>query len=201
MRTLAILMVVVIVGIFAMLYLGTSDFLTPNNTKYSGKALIGGDFSLTDHHGKPFTNKDLEGKYSLVYFGFTYCPDICPTSLLVVSNALEQIGDLAEQFQPVFITVDPERDTVETLKLYVSNFHSSFIGLTGTTKQVKVAANAYKVYFAKVEQKDSALGYMVDHSGYLFLMNKKGEYLTHFPHNVAEKTLADTLKRTIQSGD
>lgn len=158
-----------------------------------GKAAIGGPFALKDHRGKSFTNADLKGHYSLVYFGFTHCPDICPAGLSTITNALEALGDKAERITPVFVTVDPERDTREVMADYVSHFHPSLIGLTGTNEQIKQIAAAYKVYYSKAEQKDSAVGYVVDHSGYMYLMGPDGEYLAHFPHDIAHQTLADSL--------
>lgn len=163
----------------------------------SGEALIGGEFSLTDQHGNPYTHQDLLGHYSLVFFGFTHCPDICPTALLNSTLALAQLGDIAKNVKIVFISVDPERDTPSKMGPFVNNFSPDIIALSGTAQQVKQAADAYKVYYNKVEQKDSALEYVVDHSAYLYLMGKDGKYVAHFPHNVAQQELADTLKRII----
>ena len=142
----------------------------------------------------------MQGQWHLVYFGFTHCPDICPTTLLVIQNALNAMDpDYADQITPLLISVDPERDTVETLATYVSHFHPRLIGLTGTAKQVKQAADAYKVYYQKVPLDDSAIGYVVDHSGFIFLMNPQGEYVSHFPHNISESELAEKLTLLIRS--
>lgn len=167
-------------------------------TQSHGEALIGGPFSLTNHTGEVFTESNLLGKYSLIYFGFTYCPEICPSALSVISNTLDEMGSDADAIIPVFITVDPERDTQEVLAEYVTNFHDHLVGLTGTSEQIKQAADAYKVYYVKQEQKDSAIGYLVDHSSYIFLMGPDGKYITHFPHTVAQGELADKLKAAIR---
>ena len=160
-----------------------------------GEAQVGGDFSLIDHESQPFTQEQLKGRFALVYFGFTHCPDICPTGLMTITHALEALGKDAQAIQPVFISVDPERDTPKALSEYLQNFHPSFIGLSGSDEQVKQTAAAFKVYYSKVEQPGSALGYLVDHSGYIFLMGPDGKYLAHFPHNVAEQTLTATLRK------
>jgi len=198
MRYLILGITVLIVAIFvAMQWLAPEHFDPPKETKVSGKALIGGPFTLTTHTGEQVTQDMLKGQYSLIYFGFTHCPDICPTTLLVMSNALNDLGEQATRIKPVFITLDPERDSVEKLQQYVSSFHPRLVGLTGTPEQIKQAADAYKVYYTKVETPESALEYLVDHSGFIYLMDPKGEYITHFPHNVAEQTLAATLREHI----
>lgn len=162
-----------------------------------GKAAIGGPFTLVDQAGKTVKDTDFRGQFMLVYFGFTYCPDICPTALLTMTNAINNLGKDGEEVTPILISVDPERDKPDVLAQYVANFHPRLVGLTGTPEQVKAAADAYKVYYTKVEQKDSSLAYVVDHSGFIFLMSPKGEYLAHFPHDVAEQSLIDSLRRFI----
>ena len=200
MRYLILSMAALIAVVFAAALWLVPQYLQPSTPDRStGKALIGGDFSMVDHNGKPFTQDNLKGKYALVYFGFTHCPDICPTGLMIISNALKSLNGKAEKIQPVFVSVDPERDTPDILAQYVQAFHPSFIGLTGSLEQVQQIADAYKVYFSKVEDEDSALGYLVDHSGYIYLMDPKGEYLAHFPHNVAEQTLSAKLLQYISN--
>lgn len=164
-----------------------------------GEALIGGPFIGVTHLGEPVTDQALLGHYSLVYFGFTYCPDICPTTLLVVANAMDSLQPaLSDNILPVFISVDPERDTVDVMRQYVRNFHPRLLGITGTPEQVKVMADAYKVYYNRVDTPDSAAEYLIDHSGFLYLMNPQGKYITHFPHHVSEQVLADALRQHIK---
>lgn len=162
-----------------------------------GKALIGGDFSLTSTDGTQVTNDSLKGMPRLVYFGFTYCPDICPAGLLTISAALEQLepklGD--ETPRAIFISVDPERDTVEQLGGYVENF-PGVLGLTGSVEEVDQAAKAYRVYYRKVQNEESS-DYLIDHSGYIYLMDEEGEYLAHFPHSVSVEALVSGVLKAL----
>ncbi len=167
----------------------------PVVSQVSGKALIGGPFTLTDHTGKTVTEKDFAGGFTLVYFGFTYCPDVCPTELQIMTAALEQLGDKAEKVTPVFISVDPKRDTVEQMASYVTNFHKRLVGLTGTPEQVKAAAKAYRVYYAEVKDETSSAGYTVDHSSIVFLMGPKGDYLAHFSHGTSPQKMAEGIAK------
>jgi protein SCO1/2 len=165
----------------------------PAVTQVSGKALIGGPFTLTDHTGKAVTEKDFAGRYMLVYFGFTFCPDVCPTELQIMTSALEQLGTKADKVTPVFISVDPKRDTVEQMASYVGNFHKRLVGLTGTPEQIKAAAKAYRVYYAEVKDESSSAGYTVDHSSIVFLMGPDGGYLAHFSHGTSPEKMAETI--------
>ena len=157
----------------------------------SGVALVGGPFSLTDHTGKRVTEKDFLGKYPLIFFGYTYCPDICPTELQVMSAALDQMGTRGEAIQPVFITIDPERDTPEVLKAYVENFHPRLVGLTGTAEEIAAVAKAYRAYYSKAS--GAAGDYLMDHSSILYLMGPDGKFLKHFTYTTDAKALAVEL--------
>lgn len=167
----------------------------PVVSQVSGKALIGGPFTLTDHTGKSVTEKDFEGQFTIVYFGFTYCPDVCPAELQVITAAMEHLGDKARKVTPVFISVDPKRDTVEQMASYVKHFHKRLVGLTGTLEQVKAVAKAYRVYFAEVKDETSSAGYSVDHSSIVYLMDTKGEYLAHFSYGTDPKKMAETIAK------
>ncbi len=145
------------------------------------EALIGGEFTLTDHNGNKFNNNMMQGKLSLVYFGFTFCPDICPTSLQKLTNVLTTLDKYNIDVLPIFITVDPSRDTQELLKEYLGHFHPKFLGLTGTEEKIREVADLYKVFYAKAEGADKAGDkYMLDHSSFVYLMDKNGKYLKHF---------------------
>lgn len=163
-------------------------------TEASGKALIGGPFSLTDTAGAAATDKTYLGKPALVYFGFTNCPDICPSGLQAISAALDKIGpDAAAKLSAIFITLDPERDTGPKLGDYLKSFHPRIVGLTGTTTTIAEAAKAYRVYAKKVVT-DAAKGdYTIDHSGFMYLIDSSGQYVTHFPHNVSADKLSTAL--------
>jgi cytochrome oxidase Cu insertion factor (SCO1/SenC/PrrC family) len=156
---------------------------------------IGGPFALIDQNGARRTDADFRGKFMLVYFGFTYCPDVCPTDLQQMALAVDRLGPAGDAVQPIFITVDPERDTAEHLKDYVAMFHSRFIGLTGDAVAINEAARAYRVYYAKFELPKS--DYTVDHSAFIYMMGPKGEYLGFFPPGTPAELLAGTLRPLI----
>ncbi|MEQ8355611.1 MAG: SCO family protein [Kiloniellaceae bacterium] len=170
------------------------------DTRTSGEALIGGAFSLTDQYGEPRGEADLLGHFSLIYFGYTYCPDICPTSLSTMTQALDLLSESAPEkaaaVLPVFITVDPERDTVEALASYASHFHPRFLALTGTPEEVDVATKAYRIYRQKVEQADAS-EYLMDHSSIIYLMGPDGSYLTHFTHATTAEEIAESLAKIV----
>ena len=175
---------------------------TTGNVTSSGTALVGGPFELVDQHGRTRRDGDFRGRPMLVYFGYTYCPDICPTTLLTMSQGLDGFADtnpdLAKEIVLVFITVDPERDTVETLAVYAPHFHEDLVALTGTAEQVAAAAKAYHVYYAKAE--DGGTGdYLMDHSGFIYLMDRAGGYLTHFSHSATAAEIAAGLRQHVGS--
>lgn len=156
----------------------------------SGTADIGGAFTLVDQKNNVVTSENLKGKYALVYFGFTNCPDICPLSLQTMTLALDIAGPIGEPVTPIFITVDAERDTPQVMGDYIANFHPRFLALTGTPDQVTQAANAYRVYFQKAKEEMPG-DYLMDHSGFLYFMDPQGTYITHFkPDNTAEQIAA-----------
>jgi protein SCO1/2 len=178
---------VVIAG--ATLYL-TSTAERPGS---SGVALVGGDFTLTDQSGKRVSSQAFRGKNLLVIFGYTYCPDICPTELQVVASALQTLGKDADQIQPIFITIDPERDTPEVLKQYVSAFDPRLVGLTGTADEIAAVARSYRVYYAKVPSKSDPATYSMDHSSIIYLMDTQGRFLKHFTYTTDAAELAKGL--------
>jgi protein SCO1 len=162
----------------------------------SGVALVGGPFELVSHKGQQVTDKDFRGKYMLVSFGYTYCPDVCPTELQVISAALDELGDKARDIQPIFITIDPERDTVAALAQYMQSCHSSYIGLTGSPEAIAKVAKAYRVYYAKSENKSGG-DYLMDHSSIIYLMDKEGTLLRHFSYGTDAKALAKAIEEAI----
>jgi protein SCO1/2 len=161
----------------------------------TGKALVGGPFTLVDHTGKTVTDKDFRGRYMLVYFGFTNCPDVCPSGLQVIAAALEKAGAKADQVTPIFITVDPERDTPEQLASYVSSFHPRLVGLTGSQEQIAAALKAYRVYAKKVEDPKSTAGFTYDHTSIIYLMDRNGDYLANFTHATSVDRIAERLAK------
>ena len=141
---------------------------------------------------KAVTQKDFEDEYRLIYFGFTYCPAICPTELQKISTVLKQLGNKADQIQPIFISVDPERDTVEVMKNYVELFHPRLIGLTGTIKQVEQAKKSYKIYAAKV-QDETMTEYTVDHSSLIYFMNPNNAMVRAFKTDDTAQDIARVI--------
>jgi cytochrome oxidase Cu insertion factor (SCO1/SenC/PrrC family) len=156
----------------------------------------GGPFALVDHNGKPRKQADFEGKLLLIYFGFTYCPDVCPTDLQAIGSALDQLGKTGEPVQPLFITLDPDRDTAQHLANYVSSFHPRLIGLTGDANAIRQAARAYKVYYAKVPTAGG--DYTIAHSGYIYLMDRAGKYLGFFPPGTPPDRMADVIRPLVE---
>jgi protein SCO1 len=163
----------------------------------SGTALVGGPFLLVGADGKPVTDRDFRGRYMLIFFGFTHCPDICPAELQVIAQALEQLGDKAKNVVPIFITLDPERDTPEAMANFVKSFGPNFVGLTGSPEAIAAAAKAYRVAYSKVENKDSAGDYSVDHSALVYLMDPEGRYVTHFSYGLSADQMAEKLGKSL----
>ncbi|XP_022767764.1 protein SCO1 homolog 1, mitochondrial-like isoform X2 [Durio zibethinus] len=162
----------------------------------AGKAAIGGPFSLINHDGKRVTEKDFLGKWTLVYFGFTHCPDICPDELQKLAAAIDKIKEKAGiEIVPVFISVDPERDTPEQVHEYVKEFHPKLVGLTGNSDEIKKVARAYRVYYMKTEEEDS--DYLVDHSIVMYLMDPNMEFVKFFGKNNDVDSLTDGVIKEI----
>lgn len=158
-----------------------------------GRGSVGGPFTLTDQAGKRRSDTEFRGKLMIVYFGYTFCPDVCPADLMAITQALDALGPAAEGVQPVFITIDPERDT-KVLADYVSAFHRSFIGLTGSPDEIRKVANSYKAFYAKVP--DERTGeYSIDHAGTIYLMGRNGEYLGFMPPQTNPDRLTEVLRK------
>src|SRR4051812_6963742 len=155
---------------------------------------VGGPFELIDHTGQTRTERDFRGRLMLVYFGFTYCPDVCPTDLQAIGLTLDKLGADADNVQPLFVTVDPERDTREHLSEYVKLFHPRLIGLTGSADAIRRAADAYKVYYAKVPPAKDGEYYTVDHTAFIYLMDRDGNYLGFFPPGTSADRMVEIIR-------
>jgi cytochrome oxidase Cu insertion factor (SCO1/SenC/PrrC family) len=155
---------------------------------------IGGPFQLIDQSGKVRSDRDFRGQLMLVYFGFTTCPDICPTDLQAISLAMDRLGTDADDVQPLFITVDPERDTREHLADYVAMFHPRLLGLTGSAEAVQNAADAYRVYYQRVDFDKGDGYYTVDHSAFIYLMDRDGKYLGFFPPGTPAEKIVEMIR-------
>jgi len=153
---------------------------------------IGGPFALVDQTGTPRTDKDFRGKLLLIYFGYSYCPDVCPTDLQQIGLAVDQLGAAGGAVQPLFITLDPERDTVTHLAEYVPLFHPRLIGLTGSAEQIRHVALAYKVYYAKYPP-DSP-DYVIDHSSFVYLVDEAGQYIGFFPPGTTADRMIEIIR-------
>ncbi|HEU0095254.1 MAG TPA: SCO family protein [Rhizomicrobium sp.] len=164
-------------------------------TVVSGQALVGGPFRLTDQNGKPVSDRDFRGRYMLIYFGYSFCPDVCPTTLQVMADAIGKLGDKTGRITPVFITIDPERDTPKVLKEYMNAFGPNFVGLTGSAAAIKDVEKKYRVY---AEKKPLAGGnYGMDHSSVLYLMGPDGRLVTYYDEAISPDNLAKQLREKI----
>lgn len=156
-------------------------------------ASIGGPFTLTTHEGRVVTDKDFVGKYKLVFFGYTFCPDICPTELQTIAQAMDVMGDSGADVQPLFITIDPERDTPPVLADYVKLFHPSIIGLTGTAEQIAAVAKAYRVYYARSQGEPDPTQYLMDHSTFAYLLAPDGSFVTVFAKGSTPEQMVEAI--------
>jgi protein SCO1/2 len=166
------------------------------NELMSGKGPVGGPFTLTDQDGRRRSLSDFRGKLVLLYFGFTYCPDVCPTDLMSVGNLVRSFGPDGAQLQPVFVTLDPERDTREVLRAYAASFHPSFVSLSGTEDEIRRVATSYKVFFQKVWPPGTNT-YFIDHSAYVFLLDGEGRFITLFPPGTPQERMAVMVREQL----
>jgi protein SCO1/2 len=157
---------------------------------------IGGSFRLTDHQGRMRSDDEFRGKLMLLYFGYTSCPDICPTDMQQIAGALTQLGAAADEVAPLFITVDPQRDTVALLARYVPAFHPRMIGLTGSEAEIGKVASAWKVYHRKVKPAKGTF-YTVDHSAFIYLVGRDGRYLGFLPPGSGAERIAGALRSAL----
>ncbi|MGB8275023.1 MAG: SCO family protein [Alphaproteobacteria bacterium] len=184
-RTLLVAAGFALLATAAFLYVAIERLERPRSGPDSGgeqtTVAIGGPFALTDQKGTPRTDADFRGRLMLVYFGYSFCPDVCALTLSNMGAALDRLGDKADEVTPIFITIDPERDTVARLAEYAKNFTPRLVALTGTKEQIAAAAKAYHVYYAR---NDEAGGkdYLMDHTSIIYLMDRQGRYLAHFGH-------------------
>ena len=164
-------------------------------TRREGPVPIGGAFSLQDGNGRVVTDRQFRGRWMLVYFGYTHCPDACPTALQDMANAMDALGPQKSRVAAVFITVDPERDTPPVMKEYVAAFDADITGLSGSPAAVAAVARAYRVYYAKHPNKDGS--YEMDHSSIIYLMNPEGEFVANFTHETPPEQIAAKLRSLV----
>ncbi len=168
------------------------------NSMESGTALIGGPFTMVNQRGETVTEKTYAGKYLLMFFGFTSCADVCPTQLQVMAAALDQLGPLANEITPIFVSVDPDRDSPQVMADYVKNFHPRLQGLTGSPAQLAAFAEIFHIFYAKIPDPKDPKDYEMDHASLLYVMGPDGKFLKHFQYTTDAKNLADQLKLVLQ---
>jgi len=193
-----------LIGILAFLVIaGVLVFLMwPGGNGGLPSIAIGGPFTLEKSDGTTATEKTYRDKWQLVYFGYTLCPDACPTALNEIAGAMQQLGPLADKVQPIFITVDPARDTPKVMGEYVKAFDPRIVGLTGTPDQIAAAAREYRVYYAKAPDKDAPDGYLMDHSSIIYVMRPgDGRFVATFTHETTADQMAQRLKKLIDNSN
>jgi cytochrome oxidase Cu insertion factor (SCO1/SenC/PrrC family) len=173
----------------------TDQAIRSGSLPTTGKALIGGPFSLVDGSGKRVTDTDFRGRYLLVFFGYTFCPDVCPSSLQVISAAIDKLGPAGDAITPVLISIDPARDTPAKIGAYVKSFHPRFVGLTGSPEEIAAAVKAYRVYAKKVPNDANPADYTMDHSSIVYLMGPNGGLVAFSPETQKVDVLADQLRK------
>lgn len=195
MKNGSVIIILISIALCGGLYFSSEfDPQNPRPSRSTGEAKIGGGFALTDQYGKPRTDSEFRGKYMLVFFGFTNCPNICPHGLANMTHAMNSLGDEGQAIAPIFITVDPERDTVERMKEFTHNFHPAIVGLTGDKKDIEKVENAYRIYASRKDAADQPDGYTMDHSGFIYLMGKDGKYLAHFSYDTTPDEMVKKIK-------
>lgn len=194
-RSLLVPLAVFLVSALALL--ATVLLLLPGPQPSASKVPIGGPFRLTSHEGKAFTDEDLKGKPFAVFFGFTHCPEVCPTTLYDLTQDLEALGKDADRMRVAFITVDPAQDTPELMKTYLGSFDPRIVGLTGTEEEIAAVAKAYKVYYRKVPTES---GYTMDHTATILLMDSRGEFYGTSNFQESEAVRREKLRQLVRNG-
>jgi protein SCO1 len=185
-----------VVGLLvAVLLLGAGGFLWLTGS--TGGPSVGGPFTLENSSGKTVTERDFRGKYMLVYFGYTYCPDVCPTTLNAVAAALDKLGPRAKELDPIFITVDPQRDTPDVMKQYTAAFSPALIGLTGTPDEIANVAKEYRVYYAKHQTGPGPNDYSMDHSSIIYLMGPDGRFIAPIRADASGDEMAAAIEKLV----
>jgi len=200
-KLLALLVGVVVVA-FVIAIVGYdyfSKYSPGGETAQSSGPSVGGPFTLTGPGGKTVSDKDYRGKYMMIYFGYTYCPDVCPTSLTDMADALNTLPkEKSDKIQPIFISVDPARDSPDHLAEYVKYFYPRLIGLTGTQDQIKKVAKEFRVYYRiNKPEGDDPMDYVVDHTSIIYLVGPDGKLVTHFSHGTTPEAMAERLGKLL----
>ncbi|HVT51641.1 MAG TPA: SCO family protein [Dongiaceae bacterium] len=190
-RLLVILIAAAAISAAALTYL----YVNRQGPEATGGIAIGGPIHLTDQDGAKFDSAVMSGKPYAVFFGYTHCPDVCPTTLSDISQATDAIGGNAKDFTTLFVTIDPERDTQSVMKDYISNFTAKVVGLTGTPEEVAAVAKEFRVYYAKVPTSDG--GYTMDHTAVVYLMDRHGEFRSVISYNEDHDAYVRKIKEVL----
>ncbi len=189
-----------LIGLMAVLgiLVGLAGYhvLQPRSLQPTPPSAIGGPFQLVDVNGRAFTDRNLRGRPTLMYFGFTYCPEICPTSLAHITQWLQALGPDADRLNVVFVTVDPQRDTPAQLRLYLSNFDRRIIGLTGSEAAVAATAQAFRIYYRRVPLQGGA--YTMDHSTAVYLLDRQGRFVAPIRYGAASEEAVSAVRRQLR---
>ena len=195
LRLVAVAASLVVAGFFAWWQLwNNAQDVGASTSGLVTNVAIGGPFALTDHTGRAVSDEDYRGRLMLIFFGYTFCPDVCPTELGEVALALDELGRDAKEVVPLLITIDPERDTAQTLAEYVPLFHETMVGLTGETAEIERVAKAYRVFYRKVEDPEYTY-YLMDHTSFVYLMGRDGEFLSMFAYGTEPEEMAKAIRR------
>jgi cytochrome oxidase Cu insertion factor (SCO1/SenC/PrrC family) len=187
--------------VFALAFLAAgalwhaSESLGPGRVRVTGVADVGGSFALLDQNGQTRTDADFRGRWMLIYFGYTHCPDVCPTTLSLMSEVLSRLGKRASRVAPIFITVDPARDTPDVLKAYLASFDPRFVGLTGPASHIASAAANYRVYVSRHALPGG--GYAMDHSSVIYLMSPAGKFAADYDQSQGPDAIAQDLEKRL----
>jgi protein SCO1 len=187
-----------IVGLVAaVLLIAAATALLLTGRGGAGASGIGGPFALIDGDNKTVTDKDFRGKFMLVYFGYSFCPDVCPTTLNEIAEAMDKLGPTSARVQPIFITVDPRRDTPAVIKQYASAFTPKLLGLTGSPEQIAQVAKEYRVYYAEHRTGPGPNDYSMDHSSILYLMGPDGQFIEPIPADDNAAAIASVIEKAV----
>ncbi|MBS29256.1 MAG: hypothetical protein CL566_10110 [Alphaproteobacteria bacterium] len=203
-RKLPIIVVTLVVAVFAFgAWLNLRVVEPPENAAVGGLVVnvnIGGDFALTDHKGERVTQKRFLGKYALIYFGYTFCPDVCPTELGEMALAIDELGAEGDAVTPVMISIDPVRDTPEVLSEYVPLFHERLVGLTGTYAEIKDVAEKYRVFYHRVDDPNYTY-YLMDHTSFVYLLDPAGKVASMFRYGTPPEEMAEAIRQHMRVRD
>jgi cytochrome oxidase Cu insertion factor (SCO1/SenC/PrrC family) len=197
---IGVVIAIVLIAAFAALaewLVVRNDAITKAPNGLIASVKIGGPFTLVDHKGRAVTEQDYLGSFVLVFFGYTFCHDVCPTALGDIAQAIDELGSDSVGVIPLMITIDPERDTPAVLAEYVPLFHDRFIGLTGTKKQIKDIADLYRIFFSRVESTQYTY-YLMDHTSFVYLLNPEGNVVSLFRYGTSPKEIAFNIRKRLR---